>query len=161
MSSPGRSIFTAAILLAVTVSLYMQWLAAKPALTGRRSAPDDGWMLFLSASLCMYMIFTFGQYMHERYVFPVILLLMMVFVLTKEPRWLLCSLLLSVTVFLNEATAMYVISKLASATVRGGAEHNTVVRVCSFAETASFVCFAALCADRARQPFRKGVRGDA
>ena len=109
----------------------------------------------------MYMIFTFGQYMHERYVFPVILLLMMVFVMTKEPRWLLCSLLLSVVVFLNEATAMYVISKLASATVRGGREHNTVVTVCSFAETASFAYFAYLCATVGRRLSRKEENGHA
>ena len=152
---------TAAILLAVTLSLFLQWQAVKPTLSLRRGAPDDGWMLYLSASFCMYMIFTFGQYMHERYVFPVILLLMMVFVMTKEPRWLLCSLLLSVVVFLNEATAMYVISKLASATVRGGREHNTVVTVCSFAETASFAYFAYLCATVGRRLSRKEENGHA
>ena len=112
-------------------------------------------MLYLSAGFCMYMIFTFGQYMHERYVFPVLLLLMVVFVLTGERRWLFCALVLSVTMFLNEATAMYVVSSLASATVRGGREHNTVVAVCSFAETVSFVYFAWLCHDTLRRMIRK------
>lgn len=133
---------TVSILLAVALSLYMQWRAARPRLTGRKNAPDDGWAVYLSAAFCMYMIFTFGQYMHERYVFPVILLLLMAFIHTKEPRLLLCSMVLSVTTFLNEMTAMYVISELASAVVRGGKEHNTVVALCSFAETAGFGYFA-------------------
>ena len=90
----------------------------------------------------MYMIFTFGHYMHERYVFPVMLLLFAVFVFTGEKKFLLCSLLLSTVLFLNEMTAMYVISNLASAVVRGGREHNDVVRLCSALETASFVWFA-------------------
>ena len=152
---------TAAILLAVTISLLMQWKAAKPALSGRKNAPDDRWILFLSASFCMYMIFTFGQYMHERYVFPVILLLMAVFVLTREPRWLLCSLALSVIVFLNEITAMYVISQLAFSVVRGGQEHSTVVKVCSFAETVSFGFFAFQCATGLRRASRKEENDDA
>ena len=147
---------TAAILAAVAISLCMQWAAVRPTLSGKKNAPDDRWMLFLSAAFCMYMIFTFGQYMHERYVFPVMLLLTAVFVLTREPRWLLCSLLLSVVVFLNEATAMYVVSELAASTVRGGREHNTVVTVCSFAEVLSFGYFAYLCSAALRRGLRKG-----
>ena len=146
---------TVMILLAVTLSLCMQWIAARPALLGHKRPAEDHWMLYLSAGFCMYMIFTFGQYMHERYVFPVLLLLMVVFVLTGERRWLFCALVLSVIMFLNEATAMYVVSSLASATVRGGREHNTVVAVCSFAETVSFVYFAWLCHDTLRRMIRK------
>ena len=136
---------TAAILIAITISLYMQYRAATPVLFGKKKTCDDGWMLFLSASFCMYMIFTFGQYMHERYIFPVVAFLTVVYILTREPRWLLCSLLLSVTLFLNEASAMYVISDLASAVVRGGREHNTVVTVCSFSETVFFAYYAYCC----------------
>ena len=147
---------TAAILLAVTISLFMQFQAEKPALAGKKDAPDTGWMLFLSAAFCMYMIFTFGQYMHERYVFPVMALLTLTYVFTGEARWLLCSLLLSVTLFLNEAAAMYVVSALASAVVRGGREHNTVVAVCSFCETGSFLYFAYCCAMTLRGGIGKG-----
>ena len=146
---------TAAILLAITISLCMQYRCARPSLSNGRSKYEDGWMLFLSASFCMYMIFTFGQYMHERYVFPVVALLMVTYIMTRETRWLLCSLLLSVTLFLNEASAMYVISSLASAVVRGGREHNTVVAVCSFAETGFFMYFAYCCALNMRCEHRK------
>jgi len=98
-------------------------------------------ILFLAAALCMYGIFTFGHYMHERYVFPVIFLLLFAFVETGENKLLFSALLLSTVLFLNEITAMYVISQLATAVVRSSREHNSVVTACSLAETVSFVCF--------------------
>ncbi len=130
-----------AILLSVVLSVFAQFFASAPALKGMRSV-DDRYMLYLAAAFCMYGIFTFGHYMHERYVFPVLLLLPAVFILTREPRFLLCSMLLSAVLFLNEMTAMYVISNLASAVVRGGREHNAVVAACSALETASFIYFS-------------------
>ncbi len=132
---------TAAILIAVVLSVYIQFRDM------RRSLPEAGkengaGTLFLSAGACMYIIFTFGHYMHERYVYPVIILLLFVFVFTGESRYLFCSLLLSAILFLNEITAMYVISNLASAAVRSTREHRAVVTACSLAETVSFLYFA-------------------
>ena len=132
---------TAAILLAVTASLLMQWREVRPILLHRSPEGSDDHCLFAASAFCMFAIFTFGHYMHERYVFPVILLLIAAFVYTGEHRYLLCSLALSAVLFLNEMTAMYVISALASSVVRGSAEHAAVVRVCSFAETALFVYY--------------------
>ncbi len=151
-----RAFGTASIILAVALAMLLQFRAAGPWLGRRKPHAEDGWALWLSASLCMYMIFTFAQFMHERYVFPVIFLLMMAFVFTREPKWLLCSMLLSVTTFLNEMTAMYVISEAASSVVRGGTEHNTVVAVCSFLEVVSFGYFAFLCG---RIPFHTAGKG--
>ena len=132
---------TAAILLAVGVSLLLQWREAKPVLTGEAQPETDNHMVFTASAFCMFTIYTFGHYMHERYVFPVILLLMMAFIYTRRDRLLLCSLALSAVVFLNEMTAMYVISRLASSVVRGGAEHAAVVRVCSAAECIVYAIF--------------------
>jgi len=103
---------------------------------------DSG--LHLTAGFSMFMIFTFGFYMHERYVFPVIFLLLFAYVLEKNPRWLLFSMLLSCVAYLNECNAMYVVSELASSVVRGGGEHNAIVRICSLAESALFVWFGIL-----------------
>ena len=69
-------------------------------------------------------------------------MLMMAFILTRNAKFLFCSMLLSVVLFLNEMSAMYVISNLASSVVRGGREHQAVVAVCSGWETVSFVVFA-------------------
>ncbi len=132
---------TVAILLAVLVSVFYQFRDARRSVLGVGSDNAAG-TLFLSAGLCMYFIFTFGHYMHERYVYPVILLLLFAFVFTRERRYLFCSLLLSVILFLNEVTAMYVISNLASAAVRSTREHSAVVTACSLVETVSFLYFA-------------------
>ena len=132
---------TAAILIAVCASLLLVWRGVRRTLTGESPAGSDNYMVYLASAFCMFTIFTFGHYMHERYVFPVILLLIMVFVHTRREQYLLCSMALSAVVFLNEMTAMYVISNLASSVVRGGAEHNAVVRVCSVAECAVYAYF--------------------
>lgn len=131
-----RTLGTIAIILAVAFSLYILWQGRNTGL------PGDPPSLYIAAAFCMYMIFTFGHYMHERYVFPTIFLLSVAFILTRNEKFLLCSLLLSVVLFLNEMTAMYVISDLASAVVRGGREHQAVVTLCAEAETVSFIIFA-------------------
>ena len=53
---------------------------------------------------------------------------------------------------------MYVISNLASAVVRGGREHSDVVRICSAAETISFLWFAHICREYVFRDDRGGVR---
>ena len=149
---------TIAVVLSVMIPVLFQWREAVN--TGKGDGGDEGSSLFLAGAFCMYMIFTFGHYMHERYVFPVILLLLAVFVCTRERKFLFCSMFLSTVLFLNEMTAMYVISNLASAVVRGGREHNDVVRVCSAAETASFIWFAHVSRDYVSRVFRGGAKND-
>lgn len=136
---------TVFILLGVVAALLLQWREALPELRGDEALQSSGGVHFLAASLCMYTVYTFGHYMHERYVFPVILLLLFVYVYTRDRHFLLCSMLLSAVVFLNETSAMYVISRLASSVVRGTGEHKALVAVCSAAETASYGCFIAVC----------------
>ncbi|MBR6208992.1 MAG: DUF2029 domain-containing protein [Oscillospiraceae bacterium] len=135
-----KALGTVGIVLSVAAALAYQIQSARRSRIGEWEADHPG-VLFLAAALCMYGIFTFGHYMHERYVFPVVFLLLFAFVETREDKLLFCSLLLSVVLFLNEVTAMYVISQLASAAVRSTREHNAVVRTCSLAETVSFFLF--------------------
>ncbi len=127
---------------AVLLSILMQTREAYLGVAGKEKQKKGFSVDLLAAAFCMYMIFTFGHYMHERYVFPVIFLLMMVYILSGEKKFLLCSLLLSTVLLLNEMTAMYVISNLASAIVRGGREHLSVVTACSIMGTVSFFLFA-------------------
>ena len=106
------------------------------------SLSEDKGFVFLAASLTMALIFTFGHYMHERYVVPVLVMLLFAYAYYKDKRLLLVALLFTVTTFLNEMMAQYVVSKGAMEVIRGGREHNDVVRLCSALETASFVWFA-------------------
>lgn len=132
---------TAAIVLAVLCSIGMQFVSARRSLLQYRPAMENQGILFLAAALCMYAIFTFGHYMHERYVFPVILLLLFAFVYYREARLLLCALVLSSVLFLNEMSAMYVVSNMAMDVVRSGREHVETMRLCAFAEVLSFLYF--------------------
>ena len=95
---------------------------------------EDKGFLFLAASLIMALIFTFGHYMHERYVVPILVMLLFAYAFYKDRRLLLIALLFSVTTFLNEMMAQYVVSNAAMSIVRGGREHNTVLRFWSGAE---------------------------
>ena len=101
---------------------------------------EDKGFLFLAASLTMALIFTFGHYMHERYVVPILVMLLFAYAFYKDRRLLLIALLFTVTTFLNEMMAQYVVSNAAMSIVRGGREHNTVLRFWSGAEV--LVCLS-------------------
>ena len=114
------------------------WMLIQKVLANRRldlPAEENKGVVYLSAAFTMCWIFTFGHYMHERYIFPVLFMLLFAYVYCGDKRLLLASLLLTVTTFLNEMTAMYVVSDLASSVVRGGREHNGLLKFCSFLET--------------------------
>lgn len=130
---------TVSILASVCLSILMLCRSSlkNQRRNGRPEVSPAG--LFLCQGFCMFMIYTFGHYMHERYVFPVMLLFLLEFLFTREKRFLLCSLALSVVLFLNEMTAMYVVSDLAASVVRSGKEHQAVTAICSMAETALFI----------------------
>ena len=125
---------TAAICLAIVcgfMTVLRRYQAEKR--LGGTLAKDRGF-LFLAASLVMALIFTFGHYMHERYVVPVLVMLLFAYAHYKDPRLLLIALLFTVTTVLNEMMAQYVVSNGAMSVIRGGREHNTVLRFWSGAE---------------------------
>ena len=114
-----------------------------------QSAPlsQDRGVLFLAAALTMALIFTFGHYMHERYVVPVLVMLLFAYAYYKDPRLLLVALLFTVTTFLNEMMAQYVVSHGAMEVIRGGREHNTVLRFWAGAEVIVCLYFGFVTAD--------------
>ena len=111
------------------------------------SLGEDRGFLFLASSLTMALIFTFGHYMHERYVVPVLVMLLFAYAYYKEKRLLLVALLFTVTTFLNEMMAQYVVSNEAMSIIRGGREHNTVLRFWSGAEVLVCLYFGYVVAD--------------
>ena len=125
---------TVAILLAILCG-FMTILRRRQAQKRLDSTlSEDKGFLFLAASLTMALIFTFGHYMHERYVVPILVMLLFAYAFYKDRRLLLIALLFTVTTFLNEMMAQYVVSNAAMSIVRGGREHNTVLRFWSGAE---------------------------
>ncbi len=103
--------------------------------------------VFLAAALCMCLIFTFGHYMHERYIFPVLFLLLFACAYYRDKRLLLVFVFLTTTTFLNEMTAMYVVSNAAMPVVRGQREHTEMIRLCSLLETVGCLYFLWVCID--------------
>ena len=129
----------------------------REALLGRSLREDQGF-LFMAASLTMALIFTFGHYMHERYVVPILVMLLFAYAYYKDRRLLLAALLFTVTTFLNEMMAQYVVSNGAIDVIRGGREHNTVLRFWSGAEVMVCLYFVYVVVDMIHD--LKGKLGD-
>ena len=70
--------------------------------------------LFLSAGLVVLLIFTFGHYMHERYMLPVLLLLLMAYIYYRDRRLLVAFGGLLATSLLNVTCAYYVVNHQAA-----------------------------------------------
>ena len=115
----------------------------------QKAMDEDKGFLFLAASLTMALIFTFGHYMHERYVVPILVMLLFAYAYYKDKRLLLVAMLFTVTTFLNEMMAQYVVSNVAMDIVRGGREHNTVLRFWSGAEVLVCLYFGFVAVDMA------------
>lgn len=117
--------------------------------TGEKSSAQKreaaGRAVILSAALTMALIFTFGHYMHERYVIPVILFTLLAYLLYRDKRLLLAAMLFTLTTFLNEMTAMFVVSNAAASVVRGGALHTDIIQICSLAEVCTCIYFIRVC----------------
>lgn len=134
---------TAAIVLAVILSIAMQVVSRRR--NGGETLSARPERLLIPAAFCMFMIFTFGHYMHERYVFPVMALLVLAYLATRDGRLLISSMLLSVALALNETTAMYVVSNAAADAVRGSLQHQIVTGVCALFEVLTFLYTAWVC----------------
>lgn len=138
---------TVCILLAILLG------GAAVAVQTRREVEKGGSLLnhmghmFLTAALVMTLIFTFGHYMHERYIVPVLVLLLFAYAAYGDRRLLAAGMLLSSVTFLNEMNAMYVVSQAAMSIVRGSMEHNWIIHLCSLAEVGLCVYLVYLCAD--------------
>jgi dolichyl-phosphate-mannose-protein mannosyltransferase len=143
---PYKAFGMVMIVLAVVLSVAMQVVSRRR--EGGETLRARPERLLIPAAFCMFMIFTFGHYMHERYVFPVMALLAFAYAATRDKRLLVSSMLLSVVLALNETTAMYVVSNAASAAVRGTQQHQIVIGVCSLFEVLTFFYTAKVCLER-------------
>jgi len=70
--------------------------------------------LYLSAALATLLIFTLGHYMHERYMLPALLLLLIAYVYYRDRRLLISFGWTGMTALLNVTCAMYVVNHQAA-----------------------------------------------
>lgn len=137
----------AAILLAVALGGVATAVNTRKSLSRGENLLQHKGHLFLTAALVMTLIFTFGHYMHERYIVPVLVLLLFAYAAYGDKRILVTGMLFSSVTFLNEMNAMYVVSDAAMSIVRGSVEHNWIIHLCALAEVAVCLYLVHLCVD--------------
>ncbi len=125
----------------MTVGLFfLYWNRHKRA--GVSLYTNRGLVFLLAACFCVW-VFTFGHYMHERYIFPALFFLVFAYAYDRDPHKLYALCMLTVTTFMNEMMAMFVVSKGANELVRGGAIHNQLIAVISLLEVGTVVYMTA------------------
>lgn len=105
---------------------------------------NRGLIFLLAACFCVW-VFTFGHYMHERYIFPALFLLVFAYAYDRDPHKLAAFSMLTVTTFMNEMMAMFVVSDGAKDMIRGGVIHNQLIAVISLLEFCAAMYFTAVC----------------
>ncbi len=110
---------------------------------------NRGLIFLLAAAFCIW-VFTFGHYMHERYIFPALFLLAFAYAYDRDPHKLAALCMLTVTTFMNEMVAMYVVSDGAIDLVRGGVLHNKLIALISLLEVGTVLYFTATAFLKAR-----------
>ena len=100
-------------------------------------------LIFLLAACFNIWVFTFGHFMHERYIFPALFLLLFAYGYDRDPHKLAAFCMLTVTTFMNEMTAMYVVSDGANELIRGGVLHNKMIALVSLLEVCAVLYFSA------------------
>ena len=141
-------IAAAGILAAALFILY--WIRHRKA--GYSLYTNRGLIFLLAACFCVW-VFTFGHYMHERYIFPALMLLLFAYAYDRDPHKLAAFCMLTVTTFMNEMTAMFVVSDGAKDLIRGGVIHNQMIAVISLLEVGAAMYLTAIC-------FRKALAFD-
>ncbi len=86
--------------------------------------------LYLCGAVMLTLIFTFGHFMHERYIIPALIMLMIAYLFEKDRRLLLSYLILSLPLFLNVISAMYIVDHQEMR----GSFYDAIVFVGSFME---------------------------
>lgn len=99
--------------------------------------------LYLSAACMMAFLFTFGYYMHERYLIPVLLLLLIAFVYEKDRRILAAFFGFSAASLFNATAAMYIVDH----TELRGTLYEGITRCGGFFETLCCLYLIWICVD--------------
>ena len=114
-------------------------LSCIAAAAGYIRSRDKKYSLALSGALLIAAIFTFGQYMHERYVFPVLPLLIAAFLFSLDRRLIRAYVIYTCALLLNVLAAFAVVK---SAALRG-AEYNVITLIGSLMNLTAFASLAA------------------
>ena len=129
-----RQLGITGIVLAAALTLFLYILYKRRHLKADESLYSNRGLIFLLAACFCVWVFTFGHYMHERYIFPALFLLIFAYAYDRDPHKLAAFGMLTVTTFMNEMTAMFVVSDGAIDLIRGGVIHNRMIALVSLLE---------------------------
>ena len=99
--------------------------------------------LYLAGALMIIAIFTFGHYMHERYLIPALLLLLVAYLYYRDRRILLAFGGISLPALVNVLAAMYIVDHQGA---RGGF-YDGLTRAASLIEVAACLYLAYVCVE--------------
>jgi Gpi18-like mannosyltransferase len=118
--------------------LFSVVFAALLFLKGRKSEPHA---LTLSAAFLIAALFTLGQYMHERYLFPTLLLLLVAFTQYKDKRLIGVYGFLSISMLLNVLAAFVIVDHQYAR----GTEYDALTLAGSALNVAGFIYLTIVC----------------
>jgi len=122
----------------VLVLLYTAFLFTAEMLRTKGKMPASS--LWLYAALSVMGVVVFAARSHERYLFPVIALLLVSYIRTKDRRLLPCAFATAVISFLNAAAVLYLYEENGNYMASG----DVLLRLGSFAVTALFIAVAVI-----------------
>ncbi len=122
----------------IALSVLAVW-----ALYWRSRKKDGPGGLLLCAGFLFCALFTLGHFMHERYVYPALLLLLLAYLYYDDRRLFLCHIWFSCTLLLNALAAFVIV---ANQELRGGA-YDLLVLLGSFGTVGGFVYLGYVCVD--------------
>ncbi len=99
--------------------------------------------LYLALAFLLIALFTLGPYMHERYLFPALALLLIAGVYYNDKRLFLCSLLFSITFLFNALCAFYIVDHQFAR----GAGYDLITFVGSLLSVLAFAYLCFVCYD--------------
>ncbi len=131
---------TAGIAVSVIGSIALYWAARK----------KNSGALYLCASLMIVGIFTFGHFMHERYLLPALILMLAAYVCYRDRRILIAFLMIGTCALFNALLAMYIVDHQSART----AYYLALTACGSAAEvfSALYYAYTAVEAVRGKQP---------
>ncbi len=90
-------------IVSIALSIVFSFFVLIRGYKNHKSAP------YIASSMLIAMIFSFGHYMHERYLFPVLLLLLVGYIYERDRRLLLIFIFYTVCISFNAYSAMYIV----------------------------------------------------
>ncbi|OQB24762.1 MAG: putative dolichyl-phosphate-mannose--protein mannosyltransferase [Firmicutes bacterium ADurb.Bin182] len=108
-----------------------------------KSRKNNPYSLILTAAFLLTALFTLGQYMHERYLFPALSMILLSFIFYRDKRLFFALSIFSVTLLINTLSAFVIVDHAEAR----GIQYDFITFTVSLLEVLGFAYFAYVCTD--------------